>query len=114
MPKFLRVIWLRWLFRKTPAREMYDLIDTLQMGLRRCAYDLGHAVSHMERGDWRDSLRERLGHKQNHWVKLASPKGIKQYHTIIGRRIEELEEELEKRRKIMANHDLFLDDEMPF
>ncbi len=114
MPKFLRVIWLRWLFRKTPSSEVYDLIDVLQMGLRRCAYDLGHSLSHMETDGWKRSLHERLRYKHGHWLRLSNPKGIKQYQTEISLQIEKLEKELEKRRAIMEKHDLFLEDDIPF
>lgn len=114
MPRFVRLLMLRWLFRKTPKNEMYALIDALQMGLRRCAYDLGHCISHMNREGWRDGLAERLASKQRHWASIASPRGIKQYNNMINMKIENLEEELAKRREIMHKHDLFLDDELPF
>lgn len=108
---FFRRLYLRWLFRDTPPAELYAMLDLLQMGLRRCAYDLRHATSELRPESF---LAGRLRKKCDHWLKLSNPKGFKEYHAELYGEIDKLERELKKCREVMGEHGLYLDDDMPF
>lgn len=60
----------------TPEDAQRELLELTIKAARRCAYDLAHAVDHMEVGEFRDTLT----HRAHHWKTVFNPaNGPKDY-----------------------------------
>jgi len=84
---------IRWALRKCTEPEMREMITLLMMAGRRCAHDLGHALSELPRtdpDDWRAGLHQRLHAKHDYWRAVFYPDdGGKNYRTQLHRRLDD-------------------------
>lgn len=119
IPRWIRLLRLKWLHRHNSNHELRIMIDNLQMQARRCAYDLGHCSS---------SLDAELGHQNKRdcweygifserhrmWLDVFNPKGTKEYHSEQQREIYKLESEIERLRRHCKKHGIPDPEEIPF
>lgn len=111
--RLIRQLYLRWVLRNASQAEMAKLLDAYMMAARRCAYDLAHAnslISH--RGNER--MVKLFAERQDMWIKMFNPTGVKNYYTETSREIDALEKEVTKCHALLKEHNLWFDDDLPF
>lgn len=100
--------WLRmW---NSPAHVLVEEHLLLVLAARRCAYDLKHAASELERYDASDNYSDRC----EMWLNIFTPDGTKIYRSRFHREINQLERDIEKYKKVLEENGIKYDPDVPF
>lgn len=111
---------LRRIIGGTADAHIIETHEIMIKCARRCAYDLGHAISlmHMDKNDWRRPIYDQLQANQEHWIGLfRSGNTMKDYRIKLHNDIDNRDAEIARLRAIIEAHGIdgaYTDDDIPF
>lgn len=98
-----------WMFRDRSREQLEEEYSVLLKSARRCAHDLDHALNWIPRDHWANSMFQ---DRAQHWLKIFSPDGMKDYRIDLHYEIEELERDVRRLKNILDSNGIRYEDDV--